>query len=85
MWPIFFEVEGSKLQYEAGDVLVISPVIRSQSEKSSAPYSTWHLVYMPERRNAYRRNAEEDKLDDMVPLGIIGAVPAKYAWKGWCY
>ncbi len=80
----FFEVEGSKLQYEAGDVLVISQSSDRKVEKSSAPYSTLVSGVYATKPGVMltERNAEEDKLDDMVPMGIIGVIPTKVCLEG---
>lgn len=80
----FFEVEGAKVQYEAGDVLVISQSSDRKVEKSSAPYSTLVSGVYATKPGVMltERNAEEDKLDDMVPMGIIGVIPTKVCLEG---
>jgi hypothetical protein len=80
----YFEVEGSKKSYEAGDVLVISQNSDRKVEKSSAPYSTLVSGVYATKPGIMltERNAEADKLDDMVPMGVIGVIPTKVCLEG---
>ncbi|MFT3823077.1 MAG: hypothetical protein QM731_04120 [Chitinophagaceae bacterium] len=80
----YFEVEGAKAQYEPGDVLVISSSSDRKVERSSAPYSTLVSGVYATKPGVMltERNAEQDQLDDMVPMGIIGVIPTKVCMEG---
>ena len=80
----FFEVEGTKNEYEAGDVLVISQSSDRKVEKSSTPYSTLVSGVFATKPGVLltERNAEADQLDDMVPMGVIGVIPTKVCLEG---
>lgn len=80
----FFDVEGSKNDYEAGDVLIISQSSDRKVEKSSTPYS--HLVsgvYATKPGLLLtEKDAVADQLDGMVPMGVIGVIPTKVCLEG---
>ena len=80
----YFEVEGSKAQYEPGDVLIISQSTDREVEKSATPYST--LVAGVYATNPgvllTEKNAEADQHDEMVPMGVIGVIPTKVCMEG---
>ena len=80
----FFDVEGSKAQYEPGDVLVISQNSDRRVEKSATPYSTLVAGVYATKPGLMltERNAEQDALDDMVPMGVIGVIPTKVCLEG---
>ena len=80
----YFDVEGSKAQYEPGDVLIISQSADREVEKSATPYST--LVAGVYATNPgvllTEKNAEADQHDEMVPMGVIGVIPTKVCLEG---
>jgi len=80
----FFEVEGGRNEYETGDVLVISQSSDRKVEKSSTPYSTLVSGVFATKPGVLltERNAEENQLDDMVPMGVIGVIPTKVCLEG---
>ncbi len=80
----YFEVEGTRTDYEEGDVLVISQSSDRKVEKSSAPYSTLISgVYATKPGvKLTERNASDDSFEDMIPMGVIGVVPTKVCLEG---
>ncbi len=80
----YFDVEGSSKQYEAGDVLVISQQTDRTVEKSSTPYSTLISgVYATKPGlSLTEKNAEQNALANMVPMGVIGVLPTKVCLEG---
>jgi hypothetical protein len=73
-----FDVEGSKSQYEPGDVLVISEANDRTVEKSSAPASTKVVgVYATKPGVVLTEKSIEESLDQLVPMGVIGVIPTK--------
>lgn len=80
----YFEVEGNRAQYEPGDVLVISTSSDRTVEKSTAPYSTLVSGVYATKAGLLltEENAEQDKLDGMVPMGVIGVLPTKVCFEG---
>jgi len=80
----YFDVEGTKAEYEAGDVLIISQSSDRKVEKSSAPYSTLVAGVFATKPGVLltEKNAEADQLDDMVPMGVIGVIPTKVCLEG---
>jgi hypothetical protein len=80
----YFDVEGSVNTYEAGDVLMISTTCDSKVEKSKGAYSTLVAgVYATKPGLMLTElNAEQDKLDQMVPMGVIGVIPTKVCTEG---
>jgi trimeric autotransporter adhesin len=73
-----FSVEGERNEYEPGDVLVISDELDRTVEKSSSRSSTKVAGVYATRPGVVltERNVEE-KLDDLVPMGVIGVIPTK--------
>ena len=80
----YFDVEGSRKQYEPGDVLVISQQTDRTVEKSSIPYSTLVSgVYATKPGlSLTEKNAEKNALANMVPMGVIGVLPTKVCLEG---
>jgi hypothetical protein len=80
----YFDVEGNRNTYEAGDVLVISANSDRTVERSSNPYSTLVAgVYATAPGLLLtERNAEKNELQDMVPMGVIGVIPTKVCLEG---
>ena len=80
----FFDVEGSRHDYEPGDVLVISTTSDRKVEKSSVPYSTLVAGVFATKPGILltEENAEQDQLDEMVPMGVIGVIPVKVCMEG---
>ena len=80
----YFDVEGERKTYEPGDVLVISQTSDRKVEKSSTPYSTLVSgVYATKPGlSLTEENAEADKLEAMVPMGVIGVIPTKVCLEG---
>ena len=80
----FFHVEGSVNSYEPGDVLEISTEGDRKMVKSSGPYST--LVAGVYATKPGLLLTEEDavngRLDDGVPMGVIGVIPTKVCLEG---
>ena len=73
-----FEVEGNRAQYEPGDVLVISDELDRRVEKSSEPYSTRVVGVFATKPGVLLTDRDIDaRLDDAVPLGVIGVIPTK--------
>jgi len=80
----FFEVEGDRNEYEAGDVLVISQNSDRKVEKSSTAYSTLVSGVYATKPGILltERNAEANETTDMVPMGVIGVIPTKVCLEG---
>jgi hypothetical protein len=80
----YFDVEGDSKQYEPGDVLIISQSTDRMVEKSSAPYSNLIAGVYATKPGVLltERNAEEDAIDLMVPMGVIGVLPTKVCLEG---
>ncbi len=80
----YFEVEGYKVSYEAGDVLAISATSDRKVEKSSSPYSTLVAGVYATKPGILltEQNAEQDNLDTYVPMGVIGVIPTKVSLEG---
>src|SRR5439155_19567724 len=79
-----FDIEGDNKNYEAGDVLVISQNYDRKVEKSSSPYSTLVAGVYATRPGVLltEKNAEQDQLDKMVPMGVVGVIPTKVCLEG---
>jgi len=75
-----FDVEGAKNDYEPGDVLVISQNSDRKVERSSEPYST--LVAGVYATKPGLLLTEQNQLDKMVPMGIVGVIPTKVCLEG---
>jgi hypothetical protein len=80
----YFDVEGAVNSYEAGDVLMISTTGDRKVEKSKGAYSTLVAgVYATKPGLMLTElNAEQDQLDKMVPMGVIGVIPTKVCTEG---
>jgi hypothetical protein len=73
-----FEVEGNRAQYTPGDVLVISDELNRRVERTNEPYSTRVIgVYATRPGLLLTDRGIDAKLDDTVPLGVIGVIPTK--------
>jgi hypothetical protein len=73
-----FEVEGNRAQYTPGDVLVISDQLNRRVEKTNEPYSTRVIgVYATRPGLLLTDRGIDAKLDDTLPLGVIGVIPTK--------
>jgi hypothetical protein len=79
-----FRVEGAQQVYEPGDVLVISQSTDRTVERSATPYSTLVAGVYATKPGLLltERNAVEDSLDDLVPMGVIGVIPTKVCMEG---
>jgi len=80
----YFAVEGERAAYEEGDVLVISRQSDRTVEKSASAYSTLVAGVYATKPGLLltERNAEHDKLEDMVPMGVVGVIPTKVCLEG---
>jgi hypothetical protein len=80
----FFDVAGNKNEYEPGDVLVISREADRKVEKSSIPYSTLVAGVYATKPGVLltEKNAEQNDLESMVPMGVIGVIPTKVCLEG---
>lgn len=73
-----FDVEGTKSEYEPGDVLVISESTDRTVEKSSEANSTKVVgVYATKPGVTLTEKDIEENLDQLVPMGVIGVIPTK--------
>jgi hypothetical protein len=79
-----FDVEGNRNDYEPGDVLIISQSSDRKVEKSQSPYSTLVAGVYATKPGVLltEKNASEDNLDEMVPMGVIGVIPTKVCNEG---
>ena len=79
-----FDVEGSRSDYEPGDVLIISQSSDRKVEKSQSSYSTLVAGVYATKPGVLltEKNASEDHLDEMVPMGVIGVIPTKVCIEG---
>jgi hypothetical protein len=80
----FFAVEGNRFSYEPGDVLVISTSSDRRVEKSATPYSSLVSGVFATKPGLMltEENAEQDNLEQMVPMGVIGVLPTKVCIEG---
>jgi hypothetical protein len=80
----YFDVEGSRSSYEPGDVLIISGNSDRAVEKSSTPYSTLVAGVFATKPGVLltEHNAEQNRLENMVPMGVIGVIPTKVCNEG---
>jgi len=73
-----FDVEGPVVNYEPGDVMVISESSDRTMEKSSEPVSTRVAgVYATKPGVTLTERNIDDNLDQLVPVGVIGVIPTK--------
>jgi hypothetical protein len=80
----FFDITGAVADYEPGDVLVISQDEDRKVEKCATPYSNLVAGVYATKPGILltEQNAVQDKLDDMVPMGVIGVIPTKVCLEG---
>jgi len=80
----FFDVVGNRTKYEPGDVLIISQDSDRKVEKSSSAYSTLVAGVYATKPGVLltEKNAEQDSLGEMVPMGVIGVIPTKVCLEG---
>jgi hypothetical protein len=80
----YFDVEGQKNEYEPGDVLIISQSSDRKVEKSQQAYSTLVAGVYATKPGLLltEKNAVENQLQDMVPMGVIGVIPTKVCLEG---
>ncbi len=73
-----FDMEGTKADYEPGDVLVISPASDSKIMKCSSPNSTAVAgVYATKPGVILASTDAETDIESLVPMGIVGVIPTK--------
>lgn len=73
-----FDVEGSRNEYEPGDVLVISESTDRTVEKSYAPNSTKVAgVYATKPGVILTEKNIDERIDELVPMGVVGVIPTK--------
>jgi hypothetical protein len=73
-----FDVEGSKNEYEPGDVLVISEDTDRTVEKSDAANSTRVAgVYATKPGVILTEKNLDESLEALVPMGVVGVIPTK--------
>jgi hypothetical protein len=73
-----FDVEGSREEYEPGDVLVISAASDRRMTKSTTPNSgSVAGVYATKPGVLLAPHGAEDDIDHLVPMGIVGVIPTK--------
>ena len=78
-----FDITGSRNEYEAGDVLVISTDKDRTVEKSSEPYSTLVAgVYATKPGVLLTEENIGSDLTGKVPMGVIGVIPTKVCLEG---
>ncbi|HEV7329802.1 MAG TPA: hypothetical protein VGN63_02085 [Flavisolibacter sp.] len=79
-----FAVEGDRSAYEPGDVLVISQSSDRTVEKSATPYSTLVAGVYATKPGVVltEENSVENKLESLVPMGVIGVIPTKVCLEG---
>ncbi|MEO5681752.1 MAG: hypothetical protein ABIQ88_03870 [Chitinophagaceae bacterium] len=75
----YFDVEGSRKNYEPGDVLSISTSSDRAVEKSTGSYSSLVAGVFATKPGVLltEHNAEQDMLQAGVPMGVIGVIPTK--------
>ena len=80
----YFAVEGNRMSYEPGDVLVISLNTDRTIEKSSKQYSNLVSGVYATKAGLLltEENAEKDDLAHMIPMGVIGVIPVKVCLEG---
>lgn len=80
----YFDVEGNRKNYEAGDVLIISGSSDRKVEKSNGAYSTLVAGVFATKPGIMltEKNAEQNELNEMVPMGVVGVIPTKVCTEG---
>jgi hypothetical protein len=79
-----FDVEGNRNNYEPGDVLIISRSSDRKVERSNTAYSTLVAGVYATKPGLLltEKNATQDSIDEMVPMGVIGVIPVKVCLEG---
>ncbi|WP_257668633.1 beta strand repeat-containing protein [Parapedobacter tibetensis] len=78
-----FDVIGSFLYYEPGDILVIATDRDRAVEKSSEPYSTLVAgVYATKPGVLLTEEHIDTDISDKVPMGVMGVIPTKVCLEG---
>ncbi|MBV6878279.1 collagen-like protein [Epilithonimonas ginsengisoli] len=78
-----FDVEGNTVDYEPGDILVISTDTDRTIEKSSEPYSTLVAgVYATKPGVLLTEENIDSELTGKVQMGVIGVIPTKVCLEG---
>jgi Repeat of unknown function (DUF5907) len=79
-----FDVEGNRNNYEPGDVLIISQSSDRKVERSNTAYSTLVAGVYATKPGLLltEKNAMQDSIDEMVPMGVIGVIPVKVCLEG---
>jgi trimeric autotransporter adhesin len=73
-----FAVEGRVVDYEPGDVLVISKRSDRRVVKSSGAYSPLVVgVYATKPGVLLTERGIDERMDDLVPMGVVGVIPTK--------
>ncbi|HLX61380.1 MAG TPA: hypothetical protein VKX17_08875 [Planctomycetota bacterium] len=73
-----FEVEGDRLTYSSGDVLMISKTSNRTVTKSDGAYSTLVAgVYATKPGVLLTEKGIDASLSDTVPMGVVGVIPTK--------
>ena len=72
------DAEGTKKEYEPGDLLVLTENSKSDVKKSFSPYSTLVAgIYATKPGIVGKRTDNTEKLGKQIPMAIIGIVPTK--------
>ncbi|SIQ13049.1 hypothetical protein SAMN05880574_10658 [Chryseobacterium sp. RU37D] len=78
-----FDVAGNILNYEPGDILVISTTKDRAVEKSSIPYSNLVAgVYATRPGVLLTEEHIDTDISNKVPMGVIGVIPTKVCLEG---
>lgn len=73
-----FDVEGVRMNYEPGDVLVLSPNGGRRVAKCAEPYSVLLAgVFATQPGVLLTEKGIDDTIDQMVPMGVMGVIPTK--------
>lgn len=77
-----FDVEGTRNEYEPGDVLIISETTDRTVEKSNTPNSTKVAgVYATKPGVVLTEKSIEENLEALVPMGVVGVIPTKVCFE----
>lgn len=78
-----FAIEGDKVNYEAGDVLVISEEKDRTVKKSAKAYSSKVVgVYATKPGVLLTEENIDNELNNMIPMGVVGVIPTKVSTEG---
>ena len=78
-----FDVEGDYRAYEPGDVLLISTTADRTLVKSNEAYSSLVAgVYATKPGVLLTEESVDSKLNDKVPMGVVGVIPTKVCGEG---